>query len=207
MLYAIPFVAQKSFVPGYIITNKGDTLRGQIKDRKYITETQSWQKLQFIDSAGKKFTYRPEDIKEYGRRGRQRYRTLVVGIESKPTFIQVQEDGAVLLYTHNLGSWGGAGSAIVPKTEEKDKSDKKVAFYLSLQGIPIPLSESEEHFECYLQFKNKPRSLMQWRPRDYLQTAKVFFGDHAEIIKLLEEGALDERDIFAIVKKYNLEKK
>jgi hypothetical protein len=199
--------AQKNFVSGYVISNKGDTAKGMVKDRKFPNETQSWQKINFIDAEGKKSTYTPDEIKEYGRRGRQRYRTLNIGVEAKPTFVELLEEGEVLLYVYNHGSWGGAGNAIVPKSEEKEKSGKKAAFYLSLQGISLPLSESKDHMECFLQQKNKPASLMQWRPRDYKQTARVFFGDNAEIMKLLEEGALDERDIIAIVKKYNLGKK
>lgn len=44
---------------------------------------------------------------------------------------------------------------------------------------------------------------MQWRPGDYKRTAKEFFGDHPELIQLIENGTLDENDIYAIVKKYN----
>lgn len=198
-------VAQKNFVPGYIITRKGDTLKGKIKDRKYLGDAQSWQKVQFSDSVGRRFVYRPDEIKEYGRRG-QRYRALVIGVESEPTFVELVEDGAVLLYAWNRGSWGGAGNAIIPSTERKE-NEMRLRFYVSLQGMPLPLSKSKDHFECFLQKKNQPNSLMQWRPRDYRQTAKLFFGDNPEIMNLINDGTLDEQDIFAIVKKYNLEKK
>lgn len=205
LLLAGTSAAQKNFVPGYIITLKGDTLKGKIKDRKYLGDAQSWQKIHFSDTLGRRFVYRPEDIREYGRRG-HRYRTLVIGVEGKPTFVELIEEGAVLLYAWNRGSWSGAGNAIIPSAEKKE-NESRLRFYVSLQGISLPLSESKDHFECFLQKKNQPNSLMQWRPRDYRQTAKVFFDDNPDIMQLINEGALDEQDIFAIVKKYNLEKK
>jgi hypothetical protein len=186
ILKAIAFFAQDGFVPGYVVTYKGDTMKGKIKDRKYPKSTTSWQKIEFIDSAGNRFGYDPEEIKEYIRTGKTRYYSLTIGITSKPTFLEVQQEGAVILYAYNRGTWGGAGMAIVVKTSE---------------------TGPKEHVEFFLQKKNQLNSLMQWRPGDYERTAKVFFKDNEELIKQIESGVLKEEDIVEIVKKYNESKK
>lgn len=177
--------AQSGFLPGYVLNNKGDTVKGKIKDRKFVNGTQSWQKIRFIDSAGKKYAYDPEEIKEYGRTGRTRYRSLVVGVEAKPTFLELQEEGAVLLYAYNHGSWGGAGNAVLMKTGKDD---------------------AKEHVEFFLQKRNVPASLMQWRPRDYKKTAQFFFNDEPGLLREIEEGKLTEEDIRTIVQRYNVAK-
>ncbi len=186
ILQASIFFAQDGFLPGYVVTNKGDTIKGKIKDRKYPKTTSSWQKIDFIDSAGKKYGYDPEEIKEYVRKGRTRYYTLTIGVSAKPTFLEVQEDGAIILYSYNLGTWGGAGMAIVVKTSE---------------------TGPKEHVEFFLQKKNTPNSLMQWRPGDYERTAKVFFSDNEELMKQITSGVLKAEDIVEIVKKYNESRK
>lgn len=174
--------SQEGFLPGYVITNKGDTLKGKVKDRKFMNGTSSWQKISFIDSGGEKNKFDPEEIKEYGRKGRTKYRTLVIGVESKKTFVEVQEEGAIILYANNIGTWGGAGTAVLVQTSEKGP---------------------KERVEFFLQKKNLPNSLMQWRPGDYKKTARVFFKDDEELLKKVEEETLKDGDIREIVKKYN----
>lgn len=197
--------SQEGFLPGYVITNKGDTLKGKIKDRKFINGTSSWQKISFIDSVGEKYKFDPEEIKEYGRKGRTKYRTLVIGVESKKTFLEVSEEGPVILYSYYRGTWGAGGNAITLRAN-KNESKERLAFFVGIQGVPVYLNDSKERVECFLQFKNKPNSLMQWRPGDYKRTAKIFFNDSPEMIKLLEDDILDENDIYSIVKKYNANK-
>lgn len=196
-------LAQSGYLKGYVITNNNDTLNGYLKDRKFVNSLTSWQVVKFTDTEGKKYTFSPEDIKEYKCWGRKKYYTLVLGVESKKTFVQVTEEGPVILYTYYIGTWGGAGNAISVDSSKK-KSEKKVIFYLGIQNVYFPTAKNtNERAECFLQINGKPASLMQWRPRDYKKTANVFFGDNPEIIKLIEDGTLNEDDIFAIVKKYN----
>jgi hypothetical protein len=198
--------AQQGYISGYVITNKGDTLKGLIKDRKYVSGISSWQKVKFIDVAGGHFIYTPDDIKEYKRNGRTRYVTQVIGVEARNTFLEVSEEGPVLLLSYYRGTWGGAGNAITLGGKKKEKSER-TAFYASIGGFPVyNVNDQGSKVECFLRFNNKPASLMEWRPRDYKTTAKVFFGDNQEIIKLLEDNILDEDDIYAIVKKYNRSK-
>ena len=186
LVQAFAFFAQEGFIEGYVISNKGDTLKGKIKDRKFPKSTTSWQKIDFIDSAGKKYSFEPEEIKEYVRKGKTRHCTLIIGVGSSATFLEVQEDGAVILYAYNRGTWGGAGVAIAVKTSE---------------------TGPKEHVEFFLQKKNIPNSLIQWRPGDYKFTAKVFFKDNAELLKEIENETLKAENIREIVKRYNESKK
>lgn len=174
--------AQDGYLPGYVINLKGDTLQGKVRDRKFLNGTGSWQKIDFIDNENKKYGYDAEEIKEYGRKGRTKYRSLNIGVESKATFVEVQEEGAVVLYAYNRGTWGGAGNAVLVKTSDKGPN---------------------EHVEFFLQKNGQPGSLMQWRPRDYKSTAKVFFKGDPDLIKQIEDEKLTEADIRLIVQKFN----
>jgi len=184
--FSLNFFAQEGFLSGYIITNKGDTIRGKIKDRKFPNITTSWQKIDFIDTMVGKFRYSPEDLKGYYRKGKNAYFTLTIGIEARKTFCEVLEDGEVILFSNNLGTWGGAGSAITVKTSANGPKEK---------------------VEFFLQIKDKPNSLMQWRHGDYNRTAKSFFNDNPELMKSIEDGTLKAEDVREIVKKYNEGKK
>lgn len=185
-IFALAFThtisAQPGYLNGYVITNKGDTIKGKIKDRKYVSSTTSWQKIDFTDNAGNQFGYDPEEIREYRRAGKPKYVTLVIGIEAKKTFMEVQEDGPVILYAINRGTWGGAGNAVVMQT--------------SADG-------AKEHFEFFLQRKNAPASLMQWRPRDYKNTAQAFFKENEELVKKINDEVLKAKDVREITKMYN----
>lgn len=204
LLQALGIHAQKGYLAGDVITNAGDTNKGLIKDRKYISGVSSWQKIKFIDAAGNQLVYDPEEIKEYRRVGKPKYVTLVIGVEVKKTFVEMSEDGPVILYTYYRGTWGSAGNGITIGARGNE-SKQKTDFYATVPGLPV-YSENDRgsKAECFLQFRNRPASLMQWRPRDYKTTAKVFFGDNQEIMNLINADILTENDIFAIVKKYNM---
>lgn len=201
-------LAQNGYVPGYVILNSGDTLRGKIKDRKFVSGISSWQKVDFLDAQGKKYRFTPEDVAEYERSGRGHYKTLVIGIEVEKTFMQVLENGPVILYGRSVGPLGGAGNAVAIGTDkDKKTTEARNKFYSDVPFIPVYTTTDKDHIECFLQFKNTPASLMQWRPRDYVTTAKVFFKDEPEVLRLLENGDLDDRDVRSIVHMYNQKKK
>jgi hypothetical protein len=174
--------AQDGYLPGYVIKLNGDTVKGKVRDRKFINGTGSWQKIDFVDSENGKYGYDAEEIREYGRRGRTKYRSLNIGVESKATFVEVQEEGAVVLYAYNRGTWGGAGNAVLVQTSGKGP---------------------KEHVEFFLEKNGQRASLMQWRPRDYKSTAKIFFSGEPDLIKQIEDEKLIETDIRLIVQKFN----
>lgn len=63
-LSALLATAQSSMVKAYIITEKGDTLRGEAKPNK--KELDNYSKVTFKDEKGVQKMYRPVKIKGYG---------------------------------------------------------------------------------------------------------------------------------------------
>lgn len=79
ILFTVSFFCYKSLhaldVPGYIINNAKDTVRGQIvytppkakgKNGPYETDTSMTWKVRFTDANGKKENYRPREIRGFG---------------------------------------------------------------------------------------------------------------------------------------------
>lgn len=182
IFFSFSIYAQEGYLKGYVILNNGDTMKGMLKDRKFVNGTMGWQKVLLRDAMGRKYRFDPEEIREYKREGKLKNVTLVVGVEGKSTFVEVQEEGTVVLYAFNRGTWGGAGNAVVVQT--------------SANG-------PKEHVEFFLQKAGKPNSLMEWRPRDYKTTAKIFFGDNTALMNQISKDELKDEDIRMLVKKYN----
>ncbi len=61
--------AQKSVLPGYVITQAGDTLKGQVRDRSDARNNLS---VEFESNAGVTI-YTPEQLKGYGINGQKKY--------------------------------------------------------------------------------------------------------------------------------------
>ncbi|MBS1651954.1 MAG: hypothetical protein JSU07_08100 [Bacteroidetes bacterium] len=63
----MPFLnkAQQQFVPGYIVTEKSDTLKGDIKLNSK-KEQDLYNKIIFKDTQGIQKTYKPNKVKAYG---------------------------------------------------------------------------------------------------------------------------------------------
>lgn len=57
--------AQFTFVKGYIINDKGDTLRGEVKVNPK-KEHESFQRVTFKDASGAQKNYKPAKVKGYG---------------------------------------------------------------------------------------------------------------------------------------------
>ncbi len=60
--------AQFTFVKGYIINDKGDTLRGEVKVNPK-KEHESFQRVTFKDASGAQKNYKPAKVKGYGFEG------------------------------------------------------------------------------------------------------------------------------------------
>lgn len=83
--------AQQKYVPGYIVTTAGDTLKGEIKinEKKPLDR---YVKAPFRDTKGMQKTYKPEKIKGYGF-GSDNFVTRQDG--SEPAFFRVLTDGHI----------------------------------------------------------------------------------------------------------------
>jgi hypothetical protein len=185
--------AQDGFEKGYIITYKGDTTRGKIKDRKYPSNIISWQKIVFISDKNEQEKLTAEDIKGYVKNDSIAYQTLTLGIEEKKRFVAVITTGAVLLFADITN--------VVPAGAKTNSSVFGPGLFVN---IYIGGSDKRAEGQYYLQKKGDVNSLMEWRDRDYKTTAGYFFKDDKELIKLIEDDKYSYSDLQKIVKEYNL---
>lgn len=65
MLLAAKLTSQITFVKGYVVDEKGDTLRGEIKINPK-KEQDNYNKLMFKDASGVQKNYKPNKVKGYG---------------------------------------------------------------------------------------------------------------------------------------------
>ncbi|HKC67749.1 MAG TPA: hypothetical protein VKG26_05930 [Bacteroidia bacterium] len=183
------FVAfsQEGYEDGYIITNKGDTIKGKIKDRKYTAGAANSDKISFIDAGGKKSKQTPDDIKQYGRKGGHIFISLPVGLESELKFAEIIEYGDVILYGYISNSFVSTTSEVLSKPKDKDKDGKP----------------DINNIEYFFQKRKDPNSLMKVKPKKFEETATFFFQNDADLIKKIEDKTLGYDDIRLVVKTHN----
>ncbi|MES2679286.1 MAG: hypothetical protein V4635_05345 [Bacteroidota bacterium] len=94
-LNAFYATAQKvTFEKGYVVNDKGDTLRGEIKFNPK-KEQDCYSKVVFKDESGALKNYKPNKAKAYGFND-QRY--VAMEFEGEPKFLRVLAEGEINLY-------------------------------------------------------------------------------------------------------------
>ncbi len=89
--------AQKDYLSGYVVTNEGDTLTGQIRDRRSVV-IKIYTKIRFIDDdRGWKKKLSPNQIRAYSR-GDELF--VSRDYNGKKVFLKLVEEGPVNLYHH-----------------------------------------------------------------------------------------------------------
>lgn len=86
--------AQVSFVKGYLVNDKGDTLRGEVKINPK-KEFENHNKIFFKDNSGTQKNYKPNKVKAYGYENNH-YVSITQSDESK--FFKRLTNGALVLY-------------------------------------------------------------------------------------------------------------
>jgi len=180
--------SQEGYEVGYIITNKGDTIKGKIKDRKYTAGVANSDKISFIDAEGKEKNKTPDDIKQYCKKGTQFFRSLPIGLESKLKFAEILEYGDVILFGYVSASFISTTSDLLSKSEDKNKDGKP---------------DSPKNLEYFFQKIKDPNSLMKVKPKKFQETATFFFQGDSELVKKIEDKTLGYDDIRLVVKTHN----
>jgi hypothetical protein len=85
---------QPYFTPGYIVTTKGDTIKGEVKVNTK-NEFEVYEKIAFKDPSGAQKNYKPAKIKAYGFNG-QHYVSMTS--DGEPRFYQLLVKGDISLY-------------------------------------------------------------------------------------------------------------
>ena len=180
-------LSQEGFEKGYVINNKGDTLRGKIKDRKYTAGVANSDKIRFIDSTGKEKSLDPYEIKQYCRRG-VFFRVLPIGLDAKLKFAEILEDGDVILFGYTSNSFVSTTSDVLSKSVDKNKDGKP---------------DADKNLEYFFQKRKDPNSLMKVKPKKFQETATFFFQNDSDLVKKIEDKSLGYDNIRLVVKTYN----
>lgn len=86
--------AQISFVKGYIVNDKGDTLKGEVKVNPK-KEQDNYNKVFFKDASGVQKNYKANKVKAYGFNNRN---FVAMTLDEEPKFYEKLTDGAIILY-------------------------------------------------------------------------------------------------------------
>jgi hypothetical protein len=86
--------SQIKFVPGYLINDKGDTLKGEVKVNPK-KEHDLYLKVMFKDASGAQKNWKPAKVKGYGFDGRH---FISVKNNDEDMFFQRLTDGYIVLY-------------------------------------------------------------------------------------------------------------
>jgi hypothetical protein len=180
--------SQEGYEDGYIITNKGDTIKGKIKDKKYSAGAANSDKINFINAEGKENNKTPDEIKQYCKRGTQFFRSLPIGLEGKLKFAEILEFGDVILFGYVSASFVSTTSDLLSKSKDKDKDGKP---------------DASNNVEYFFQKRKDPNSLMKVKPKKFQETAIFFFQNDSELVKKIEDKTLGYDDIRLVVKTHN----
>jgi len=180
--------SQEGYEVGYIITNKGDTIKGKIKDKKYTAGVANSDKISFINAEGKENNKTPDEIKQYCKRGTLFFRSLPIGLEGKQKFAEILEYGDVILFGYVSASFVSTTSEVLSKSKDKNKDGKP---------------DAPSNMEYFFQKRKDPNSLMKVKPKKFQETAIFFFQTDTELIKKIEDKTFGYDNIRLLVKTHN----
>jgi hypothetical protein len=112
--------AQQTYVKGYLVTDKGDTLKGEIKLNPK-KEHEAYSKVFFKDQTGVQKGYKPGKTKAYGY---DNTHYIAMDSEEEQKFFQVMASGAINLY--KLGYEGMRMNEITHEVEDYIAKDDKM---------------------------------------------------------------------------------
>jgi hypothetical protein len=179
--------SQEGYEVGYIITNKGDTIKGKIKDKKYTAGVANSDKISFINAEGRENNKTPDEIKQYCKKGTQFFRSLPIGLEGKLKFAEILEYGDVILFGYVSASFVSTTSEVLSKSKDKDKDGKP----------------DVNNLEYFFQKRKDPNSLMKVKPKKFQETATFFFQTDTELVKKIEDRTFGYDNIRLLVKTHN----
>ncbi|MEO6303793.1 MAG: hypothetical protein ABIP51_11545 [Bacteroidia bacterium] len=118
--------AQIAFVKGYIVNEKGDTVRGEVKINPK-KEQDNYSKVFFKDESGTQKNYKANKIKAYGF-DKQNY--VAMDYDGEPKFYRVFVRGEISLYkmmfeVTNMNATSFDGEYYITRKEDKKMTTVK----------------------------------------------------------------------------------
>lgn len=126
--------SQIVFVPGYIINDKGDTLKGEVKTNK--KEFDNFSKVFFKDAAGVQKNWKPAKIKGYGF---DKKHFVSITENDETMFYQRLTTGAIVLYQSSFES------------VSMNQTIKEMAYFLWKEGDKKLTDVKEAKFKKQIQ--------------------------------------------------------
>lgn len=167
-LFIYSATAQITFVKAYLITEKGDTLQGEVKINPK-KEHENYTKVFFKDASGVQKNYKPNKVKGYGYDGNH---FVAIDQNDEVKFYKRMTTGAIILYK-------SAFEAVVMNASTYD-----FEYYLYKEGDK-KLTEVKEG-----KFKKQLQDWMKDNPEladDYKDEKKLNIESAVEIINKYNE--------------------
>lgn len=135
-LFLLPLlgVSQQTYLKGYLVTDKGDTLIGEVKTNPK-KEAELYAKVFFKDANGMQKSYKPEKTKGYGFGNR---RFVAVTADGEGRYFEVLVQGAIGLYKTTVES------------TKMNETVFETVYYLSRAGETSPTPVKENKFKKQL---------------------------------------------------------
>ncbi len=157
--------AQIAFTPGYLITESGDTLKGEVKINPK-KEHDNHRKVFFKDASGNQKNYKPEKVKGYGY-GNNHY--LSFNSASEWVFYKRLTNGPIILYKSSF------------EVTVMNKTDFEFEYFLFKEGDKKPTEVKEHKFK---------KQLQEWM-KDYPEPAEEYKDekklDEAAAVKIITQ--------------------
>ena len=119
-LISISANAQIAFVKGYIVNEKGDTVRGEVKINPK-KEQDKYNKVFFKDESGMQKNLKPNKVKAYGF---EKHNYITMDYEGEPKFYRALVRGEISLYkmmfeVTNMNATSFDGEYFIIRSDEK----------------------------------------------------------------------------------------
>jgi hypothetical protein len=141
-------LAQFTFVKGYVVTDKGDTLRGEVKVNPK-KEHEGYQRVTFKDASGAQKNYKPAKTKGYGFENNH---FISWGKEEEALFYKRLANGPIFFYksafevvSMNKSTW--EFDYFLFKEGEKKMTDAKIGKFQ--KQLKEWMKDAQEYAEYY----------------------------------------------------------
>lgn len=122
-MFSFPAIAQSVFIPGYVITSKGDTIKGEIRHNPK-KEHDLFSKVTVKIAENQNKTLKADKVKMFSFGSNTFISTMVDG---EPVFLRILSKGAITLYEWQY-EW----------VNSKNETEYKTEYYMQKQGEAEP---------------------------------------------------------------------
>lgn len=148
-IFSLPAIAQITFVKGYVLTETGDTIKGEVKINPK-KEQDNYSKVFFKDATGTQKNYKPNKLKGYGFENQH---FISMDYEGEPKFYKALVRGEISFYKMmfevvNMNATSYDGEYFLTRKDDKKMSGvKEGKFKKQLQDMMSGASGYANEYE------------------------------------------------------------